>query len=104
MFEFLSAISIPKLWMAIAATSAVKYFLSPTASIKQNIGAISAGAVIAFFGHTFVLEHVSFFSSEADDTVIIIMLCLSGEHICRAIMQITPQKITEIIAKRFTGK
>lgn len=101
MIEFFTGLTVSKLWLAIIFTSAVKYLLSPSSPWKQNVGGMLAGGVCAYFGHTFILNHIGFLSGPEDDIVVVIMLCLCGEHIMRSIMQATPEKILGTILKKF---
>lgn len=98
MIEILG-ISISKIWLAIATTSIVKLIINPPGSLKSSIGGIMAGALISYYGHGFVIDHISFFSAE-DEIVVVIMLCLCGEHIMRSLMQATPEKIIDLFMKR----
>ena len=78
-------------WVALIFTCLVKWLFSAKATVKQSIGGIVAGVVLAYFGHDFVIRNVGLFQPE-DDIVVSIVLVLTGEHVARALIAMTPEQ------------
>lgn len=85
-----------KMLLAATAAFALKYILGPKRTLKANVSGILAGVLCAYYGHDFVIENVSFFT-EKDEAVVVIMLCLSGEHIIKGIIQANAQRAVAVI-------
>ena len=78
-------------WVALILTAAVKWLFSAKATARQSVGGVVAGVLIAYFGHDFVIRNVGLFQPE-DDIVVSIVLVLTGEHLTRALIAVTPEK------------
>lgn len=78
-------------WAALILTATIKWLFSEKTHLRSSVGGIVAGGVIAYFGHDFVIRHVSIFQSE-DDIIVSIILVLTGEHLTRALLSITPER------------
>ncbi len=85
----------PTFWIALLITALVKWLFSERTSVKQSLGGIVSGMLIAYFGHDFVIRTFDFISAE-DDIVVAIVLVLTGEHLTRALLTLSPEKAIKI--------
>ncbi len=82
----------PRFWAAMALALLVKFLLSPTRHPKRAIGGAIAGALIAYFGTDPVVGWFEGITVE-DRDIVVIVLVLTGEHITRWLIKLTPERL-----------
>lgn len=88
-----------KFWITMAVALVVKWGFGKNKSPRVGIMGVLSGGMCAYYMHDFVIQHLTFFNA-SDETVVIILLCLSGEHLTRTIVNATPEQIISL----FRGK
>lgn len=66
---------------------------------RRSYGGIIAGGIVAFYGHTILINHVEILTEEAR-IPIVIALTISGEHVFRALITKLPEWIQMFVEKR----
>lgn len=89
-----------KFWITIIVGSIVKLCLGERQTLKVGAAGVLAGGIVAFYGHDWAIIHIGFFDSN-DEPLVVILLTLTGEHMVRSIVAMTPEKIFKIIRSRF---
>jgi hypothetical protein len=88
-----------KFWTAVAFASFVKFLFSSDRGLKVSIAGIISGMLCAYYGYQFVLKKSSFFDLD-DKFLVVILLTLTGEHIVRWIIEISPEKLINLWRKK----